>query len=77
MHANYRFRIQRMGSKRTPRYQLRVGMDGEKGLEFIPLHRSAFAKRLPLAILHSSPVDAHVELSALLHWLDVREAEPA
>jgi hypothetical protein len=58
-----------MGSKLTPRYQLRVGMDGETNIEFIPLHRSAFAKHLPLAVLHTSPVDAHLELSQLLHWL--------
>ena len=65
-----------MGSKLTPRYQLRVGMDGETNIEFIPLHRTAFSKQLPLAILHSSQVDAHLELSGLLDWLDRRDTTP-
>ena len=69
VHVNYRFRIQRIRIKAEPQFQLRVGMDGEKNLEYIPAYQSAFARRIPIREAHSEEVDAHLELSNLLEWL--------
>lgn len=69
MSEHYRFRVQRVfiGSER--RFQLRVGMDGERDLEYIPVHQTAFAKRLPLKEGHETEVEAEQEKDYLLGWL--------
>ena len=75
MRSKYCFRIQKVRIGVIRQFQLRVGMPGEAPLEFIPVHRSAFAQRLPLLKEgHAVESDAHIELSGLLHWLEKREA---
>lgn len=49
-------------------------MDWGHVTEFIPVHRSAFARRLELEAEHPTEVDASLELSRLLEWLDRRAA---
>jgi hypothetical protein len=66
---NYRFRIQKVFVGSDPRFQLRVGMDGERDLEFIPVHCSAFALRMPLKEGHHTEDQARQEKDALLEWL--------
>ncbi len=44
-------------------------MEGERDLEFIPVHCSAFAQRLPLKEGHTTEEEAHQEKDALLDWL--------
>ena len=51
------------------RFQLKVGLDGDEDVEFVPAHRTAFAQRFSLAPNHVAEVDAHLELSALLESL--------
>lgn len=72
MQPNYRFRVHRFGLNLERRFQLRVGLEGDKDLEFLPVHRTAFAERVPFAEAHASEVDAHLELSGLLEWLNRR-----
>jgi len=69
MHRNFVFRVQPLGTGAARRYQLRIGMEGERKIEFIPVHQSAFSKRLALGVAHENEVDAHLELSGLLEWL--------
>ncbi len=47
-------------------------MVGEEPVEFIPAHQSAFARRFDFAPVHSTEVDAHMELSGLLEWIGGR-----
>jgi hypothetical protein len=54
---------------KTRRFQVRVGMDGENDLEFIPAHRSAYALRMPLKDGHATVEEAHQEQDALMAWL--------
>lgn len=73
MRAKYCFRIQKVRIGLTRQFQLRVGMPGEAPIEFIPVHRSAFAQRLPLLQEgHAEESDAHLELTGLLDWLETR-----
>lgn len=72
MANHYRFRIQQLRAGRAPRFQLRVGLAGEPNFELVPVHRTAFAKKLPLEVAHPSQVDAQLELTALLEWLSAR-----
>jgi hypothetical protein len=51
------------------RFQVRVGMDGESDLEYIPAHRSAYALRMPLKDGHETVEEAHKEQDALMAWL--------
>ncbi len=74
MQLNYRFRVHRFGAKVERRFQLRVGLEGENDVEFLPAHRTAFAERVPLEEAHAAEVDAHLELSGLLEWLVGRSA---
>lgn len=69
---HYRFRIQpiRVGAKRF--YQLRVGMEGERTFEYIPVHLSAFSERLSLEPAHETEADVQLELSGLLEWMKTR-----
>jgi hypothetical protein len=72
---HYRFRVQpvRVGMKRF--YQLRVGMEGERTFEYIPVHLSAFAERISLEPAHETEAGVQLELTELLAWLDTRCAE--
>lgn len=74
VNRHYRFRIQplRVGVKRC--YQLRVGMEGERTFEYIPVHLSAFSERLSLEPAHETEAGVQLELSELLEWLDGRRA---
>ena len=69
MIRDFRFRIQQVLIGKNRRYQLRVGMFGENDLEFIPVHRSAYAMRMPLKDGHETPEEAHREQDALMKWL--------
>lgn len=77
MNLNYRFRVHRFGIKVPRRFQLRVGLEGDKEIEFLPAHRTAFAARVPLEEAHAAEVDAHLELSGLLDWLGKRNVDSA
>jgi hypothetical protein len=44
-------------------------MEGERDLEFIPVHRTAFAQRFELKESHLTEGAAHEEKDALLEWL--------
>lgn len=69
MIRDFRFRIQPVIIDKTRRFQLRVGMDGENDLEFIPAHRSAYALRMPLKDGHATVEEANKEQDALVAWL--------
>jgi hypothetical protein len=71
---NYRFRIQPVLLGKVRHFQLRVGLVGDRDVECIPVHCSAFAQRLPLELAHPALADASLELSRLLAWLDERQA---
>ena len=49
-------------------------MDWGHVTEFIPAHRSAFAGHLDLEPANATEVDASLELSRLLEWIDGRAA---
>ncbi len=49
-------------------------MEGERDFEFVPIHRTAFAERLDLEPAYAHEVDAHLQLSAVLKWIDERMA---
>jgi hypothetical protein len=72
LEPNYLFRIQPVPVGAAHWFQLRVGMPGESAVEFIPVHRSAFAQRLFLEPAHAALPDAHFELTSLLEWLNER-----
>ena len=72
MHLNYRFRVHRLGTTVERRFQLRVGLEGDRDVEFLPVHRTAFAGQIPLEAAHAAEADVHLELSGLLEWLDRR-----
>ena len=49
-------------------------MDWGHVTEYIPVHRSAFGQHLELVPQHSTEMDATLELSRLLEWIDGRAA---
>ena len=69
---HYEFLIHRIQAGVAHYFQLRIGMVGEEPVEFIPAHQSAFARRFDFAPVHSTEVDAHMELSGLLEWIGGR-----
>jgi hypothetical protein len=70
---DFRFRVQRVIVDRKRRFQLRVGMYGERDLEFIPVHRTAYAQWLPLQESHSTEAEAEREKDVLMEWLRTGE----
>ena len=74
MRHNYRFQIYRIKAGKADHFQLRIGMDWGHVTEFIPAHRSAFGRHLELEAEHPTEVDASLELSRLLEWIDGRAA---
>lgn len=74
MRHNYRFQIHRIKAGKGHRFQLKIGMDWGHVTEYIPAHRSAFAGRLELETEHPTEVNATLELSRLLEWIDGRAA---
>ena len=66
----YRFRIQHVILDHGHGFQLRVGMEGERDLEYIPVHRTAFAQRFNLKEAHPTEAEARGEKDALLQWLN-------
>jgi len=70
---DFRFRVQRVIVDRKRRFQLRVGMYGERDLEFIPVHRTAYAQRLSLQESHPTEADAEKERDELMEWLRTGE----
>ena len=46
-----------------------MGMVDEHHIEFIPVHRTAFAKRMELAVCHPDEGKARSELSGLLELI--------
>ena len=74
MCHHYRFQIHRIKAGKGHRFQLKIGMDWNDAVEFIPAHRSAFAGRLEFEAEHPTEVDASMELSRLLEWIDGRAA---
>ncbi len=49
-----------------------MGLTDEPNFEFVPVHRTAFAKKMLLEVAHPSPIEAQLELSNLLEWLNTR-----
>lgn len=74
MRHNYRFQIHRTKAGKGYQFQLKIGMDWGQVTEFIPAHRSAFAGSLDLEPAHATEVDASLELSRLLEWIECRAA---
>jgi hypothetical protein len=70
---NYRFRIQPVFVGPVRHFQLRVGLTGDGDGDCIPVHLSAFAACLPLHLAHAAVVDAQLELTHLLAWLEARQ----
>jgi len=68
----FQFRLYRVRVGNALHFQLRVGLGDDMPSDFIPVHRSAFAKHLPLEESHPTAVDAHFELSGLLAWMEER-----
>src|ERR1700759_3295753 len=58
---HYRFRVQHVILDQGHGFQLRVGMEGERDLEYIPAHRAAFAQRFELKEAHATEAEAHGE----------------
>jgi hypothetical protein len=52
-------------------------MEGEREIEYIPVHSSAFALRLPLREGHETEDDARREHDALMQWLRRESGEAA
>lgn len=69
MSEHYRFRIQKVLVGADRGFQLRVGMDGERDIEFIPVHQTAFAMRIVLKEAHPTEAEAKQEKDYLLEWL--------
>lgn len=69
---NYRFCVQAVGAGTMRRFQLQVGLSGEPDCELIPVHRSAFAKHLPLQATHAAEAGAQSEFAELIAWLNTR-----
>jgi hypothetical protein len=65
----YKFRVQRVFIGANRRFQLRVGLDGDRDVEFIPVYFSAYAKILPLKLGHETEAQALQEEEELLNWL--------
>jgi hypothetical protein len=61
--------VQKVLIGEDPQYQLRVGMDNERDLEFIPVHRTAYALKFPLKEAHETVDAANAEKDALMEWL--------
>jgi hypothetical protein len=66
---HYRFRIQKVLVGADRGFQLRVGMEGERDIEFIPVHQTAFALRIALKEAHPTEAEATQEKDYLLDWL--------
>lgn len=73
MH-HYSFQIHRIPAGRGHHFQLRIGMNWGHAVEFVPAHRTAFAWRLELEATHPTEVEASLELSRLLEWINGRPA---
>ncbi len=73
MSTNFRFRIQPTGTKRQRRFHVRIGMEGDAINDYIPAHRSAFAKLLVLQSEHDHESEAEREARRLREFLDARE----
>lgn len=69
MLRDFRFRIQPLVIGAERRFQVRIGLDGLKEVEYVPAHRSAYALRFPLKEHHPSETEALIERDALLEWL--------
>ena len=74
MKTRFQFRLYPVRVGTAQHFQLRVGLDDAMPGDFIPAHRSAFAKSYPFKETHPSPADAHFELSGLLVWMEDRLA---
>lgn len=74
MRHHYRFKIHQIKAANGHRFQLKIGIDCGHVAEFIPAHRSAFGRYLALEAEHPTAVDASLELSRLLEWIDQRAA---
>jgi hypothetical protein len=66
---DFRFRIQPVLVGSQKHFQVRIGLDGLKEVEFVPAHQSAFALKFPLKEHHPSEHEALGERDALLEWL--------
>jgi hypothetical protein len=71
----YRLRVQpvRLGPYRN--FQVRIGMNGDTGLDYIPLHRSAFARLLQVEVAHAERSAAQLEAQMIAEFLSSRLEE--
>jgi len=69
----YNFQIERISAGGYERFQVKVGMVGEHEFDFIPVHETAFAQRMALAVCHSNESNAQLELLGLLELLQKRK----
>jgi hypothetical protein len=66
----YVLRIQRVALDAEGGYQVRIALQGDRQLEFIPAYQTAFAAVLPLKQVHHTTKEAVGERDALLAWLE-------
>ncbi len=66
---NFRVRVQpvRLGPYRN--FQVRIGMDGDGTLDYVPLYRSAFARLLQVEVAHADKQTAELEAQMIAEFL--------
>ncbi|MHA3772448.1 hypothetical protein ACXR0O_13015 [Verrucomicrobiota bacterium sgz303538] len=74
-NTNYRCHVQpvRLGPER--RFQVRIGMEGDHTLDYVPAYRSAFGELLQLSVAHVNESDAELEALMLLEFIESRGHE--
>lgn len=69
-NRTYVLRIQRVALDAAGGFQVRIALQGDRELEFVPVYRTAFAAVLPLKQTHHDAKEAEGERDALLAWLE-------
>lgn len=72
---NYRVRVQRVCLGPYRNFQVRIGMDGDGDLDYVPLHRSAVAALLQVEVAHDERLEAEREAQMIAEFLECRLAE--
>ncbi len=78
MHSHYRLYVQPVRLSRERSYQVRIGMEGDSTVEYVPVYRSALGSLLHLPATHADLESARLEmqmLEELLTSLDPKDME--
>ena len=70
---SYNFQIERIIAGGFQRFQVKVGMIGEHEFDLVPVHETAFAQKMALAVCHSNESNAQRELLGLLELIQKRK----